>query len=639
MAVWKLKERNDLVRANEVIDVAPVCIWGGGATPSTINVIDQVNPVTTGDATDFGDLDAARQYMGGMGNKIKGIFGGGDFAVNVIQSTAIFATGGNSSDFGNLTVGRLGSTAVGNDTRILFAGGDSAPNYYNTIDQVSFATTGNATDFGDLQANESFCAGASSTTRGIVLGGNAGADAPSADGPEATTHLITLATLGNATDFGEMATAKNQNTACSNNVKGVVTNGQATLANGSYEQFNIATTGSFTNFGQLTAGRFFERGAGSQIAQRGLFGGGANPSNTNVIDFCSFTSGSTFSDFGDLSAAKKSAEGLSNNAGGIGGSYPDLVQRPSVTQDGTHMPGSGRAFAVGGQLSDNSGTVDIDTYNIQTLGNTRNFGDLIRTASNGIGAGSSRTRAVCLSGYYFTSPYYSDMIQSFEMASEGNATDFGNAVQERYGLGYGAVGNTTRGVFMGGYAPGSPYIVNDIDFLTFATMGNATDFGDLTNVKQSPAQASNNTRGLSQGGTAPAQLDIIDYVTIASAGNATDFGDSTVGRSNCAGAASSVRAVQAGGGTPSVSNVIDYVTIASTGDATDFGDLTQAGKAPSPSSDATRAVFGGRHTPSKQTTMDFITIATTGNASDFGDLKEAASEKGGISDSHAGLQG
>ena len=161
----------------------------------------------------------------------------------------------------------------------------------------------------------------------------------------------------------------------------------------------------------------------------------------------------------------------------------------------------------------------------------------------------------------------------------------------------------------------------------------------LTNVKQSPAQASNNTRGLCQGGTAPAQLDIIDYVTIASAGNATDFGDSTLGRSNCAGAASSVRAVQAGGGSPGVSNVIDYVTIASTGDASDFGDLTQAGKAPAPSSDSTRAVFAGRHTPSKQTTMDFITIATTGNASDFGDLKAAASEKGGLSDSHAGLQG
>lgn len=118
MAIWNIKERNELVRSNEFIDVAPVCLWGGGATPSTINVIDQVNPVSTGNATDFGDLIAARQYMGGMGNKIKGIYGGGDGASNVIQNTANFASGGNSSDFGNLTNSRLGLTAVGNDSTL-----------------------------------------------------------------------------------------------------------------------------------------------------------------------------------------------------------------------------------------------------------------------------------------------------------------------------------------------------------------------------------------------------------------------------------------------------------------------------------------------------------------------------------------
>ena len=60
MAIWNIKERNELVRSNEFIDVAPVCLWGGGATPSTINVIDQVNPVSTGNATDFGDLTSAK---------------------------------------------------------------------------------------------------------------------------------------------------------------------------------------------------------------------------------------------------------------------------------------------------------------------------------------------------------------------------------------------------------------------------------------------------------------------------------------------------------------------------------------------------------------------------------------------------
>lgn len=58
------------------------------------------------------------------------------------------------------------------------------------------------------------------------------------------------------------------------------------------------------------------------------------------------------------------------------------------------MPGSGKTLICGGQLSPGDGTVDIDTYNIPTLGNARNFGDLSKTASNGVGSASSYTRAV-----------------------------------------------------------------------------------------------------------------------------------------------------------------------------------------------------------------------------------------------------
>ena len=624
MAIWNIKERNELVRSNEFIDVAPVCLWGGGATPSTINVIDQVNPVSTGNATDFGDLIAARQYMGGMGNKIKCIYGGGDGASNVIQSTAIFATGGNSSDFGNLTNSRLGVTAVGNDTRIIFAGGDSAPTYYNTMDQVNYATTGDATDFGDLQAGESFVGGASSTTRGVITGGNAGGDAPAATGPEATTHLITLTTLGNATDFGEMNTAKNQNTACSNNVKGVVTNGQATLGNGSYEQFNIATTGSFSDFGQLTAGRFFERGAGSQVAQRGLFGGGANPSNVNVIDFCSFTSGSSFSDFGDLSAAKKSAEGLSNNAGGIGGSYPDLIQRLSAI----YMPGSGRGFAV------NGGGASLRTINqmihIATAGMASNFGDST-TARQDSGGGGNHVRGISAGG---ATPSRSDVVDYFDPASRNNHADFGDLSATRGNLG--GYSNETRLLFGGGNdGPGD--VVDIIEYYTIATLGNATDFGNLTTARANAPGFNSSTRGITSGGSTPDASNIMDYITIASTGNATDFGDLTAARyAQEAGASSTVRGLTMGGN--GYSNVIDYVTIASTGDAQDFGDLQAAVGKSGAVNNGTRAVrMAGQGPSNPQDDMDFVTIASTGNAADFGDVGLAVKLHATISDSHGGL--
>ena len=43
----------------------------------------------------------------------------------------------------------------------------------------------------------------------------------------------------------------------------------------------------------------------------------------------------------------------------------------------------------------------------------------------------------------------------------------------------GAVGNGTRGIFGNGYSFGQNGYVNTIDYVTIATTGNATDFGDM----------------------------------------------------------------------------------------------------------------------------------------------------------------
>jgi hypothetical protein len=86
---------------------------------------------------------------------------------------------------------------------------------------------------------------------------------------------------------------------------------------------------------------------------------------------------------------------------------------------------------------------------------------------------------------------------------------------------------------------------------------------------ESAAALASSTRALHGGGSG--DINNIGYVTIASTGNATDFGDLTVGRTRIDGTSSSTRGVFAGGYS---SGVIDYVTIASTGNATDFGDMT-----------------------------------------------------------------
>ena len=96
-------------------------------------------------------------------------------------------------------------------------------------------------------------------------------------------------------------------------------------------------------------------------------------------------------------------------------------------------------------------------------------------------------------------------------------------------------------------------------------------FGNLRlNLKRVEA----NVRGLFGGGTTGSDLNVIDYVTIASTGDATDFGDLITARYFLAACSSSTRGIF-GGGSPTI-NVIDYVTIASTGNATNFGDLITA---------------------------------------------------------------
>jgi hypothetical protein len=244
-------------------------------------------------------------------------------------------------------------------------------------------------------------------------------------------------------------------------------------------------------------------------------------------------------------------------------------------------------------------------------------------------------------------PGYSNVIDYIGIASTGNATDFGDLITGVYGNNNGAVGSTTRGLFAGG-GGGTAAGINEISYVTIASAGNATDFGDLTEAGRAfGAGISSSTRGVfgprrdsSRAGTSNDNSDTIDYVTIASTGNATDFGNATAQRANNAGACSSTRGLIAGGNLNTQpggesSNVIDYITIASTGNATDFGDLSAIKNNAGGLSSSTRALFaGGVSNPgsspygSLTNSIDYVTIATTGNATDFGDLGSSTGSAG-----------
>ena len=276
----------------------------------------------------------------------------------------------------------------------------------------------------------------------------------------------------------------------------------------------------------------------------------------------------------------------------------------------------------------------IDYITIASTGNATDFGDLTVVRYR-LAACSSSTRGVFGGG---ATPSISNVIDYITITTTGNAIDFGDLTVIRSNIS--GCSSSTRGIFGGGFnqLPGFGQDVNIIDYITIASIGNALDFGDLTQSRFGLGACSSSTRGVFGGGFSYPGVyhNIIDYITIASTGNATDFGDLTVARYSLAACSNNTRAVF--GGDALVTNTIDYITIASTGNATDFGDLTVARNGLAACSSSTRGVFGGGATPGTNTnTIDYITIATTGNATDFGDLTVSRQEVAACSNTHGGL--
>ncbi len=93
-----------------------------------------------------------------------------------------------------------------------------------------------------------------------------------------------------------------------------------------------------------------------------------------------------------------------------------------------------------------------------------------------------------------------------------------------------AITSSSRGIACGGYRRPGNDNVNIVQYVNIATRGNATDFGDLTDGRWAITAGSSNTRGIWAGGDSPGDVNLIEYITISSTGNAADFGDITVAR-------------------------------------------------------------------------------------------------------------
>ena len=294
----------------------------------------------------------------------------------------------------------------------------------------------------------------------------------------------------------------------------------------------------------------------------------------------------------------------------------------------------GRGILFAGQSPGADSTIQY--VQIQSQGNAIKFGNLSANKS-AVGAVASSTRAVSAGGY--TGSANINVIEYVTIASTSNATDFGDLAEAKHWVQGG--GNQTRGIFAGGNADSPVGHTNTIEYITIATAGNASNFGDIARKPSTSSGSAMNssTRAVFGGGSDPsaALYNTLEYVTIATTGDATDFGDMTDNKARYGGCSSSTRGIIGCGENPGISNVITYITIATTGNSVDFGDATQAREDVAAVSNSIRGVFVGGQTPTNVNTMDYINIATTGNAQDFGDQTILADHVSGCSDSHGGI--
>ena len=297
---------------------------------------------------------------------------------------------------------------------------------------------------------------------------------------------------------------------------------------------------------------------------RGIFAGGYTPSSPNtssVMDLIQISSTGNATDFGDTNDAGSTGSTSNSTRGVVNyGDVPNSVVRMDytiissqggvsnfgelsfVTRDGPFGSGDNTRGILGGSAggpnnmggSPGKGVNFIDYITFSTTGTSNRFGELT-IARRGVGSCSSPTRTVW-GGGYIKPQNHTDTVDFVTTQTTGNAIKFGELTISRGHMA--AVSSSTRGAWGGGSIyPGSSYqMYKTIDYVTFASTGNAQDFGDLINSTHfTTGTASNSIRGVWGGSSTPTTLNTIEYVTIATTGDATDFGDLTTLRYQCAG--------------------------------------------------------------------------------------------------------
>ena len=275
-----------------------------------------------------------------------------------------------------------------------------------------------------------------------------------------TIEFITISTLGDSQDFGDLSEGRFS----MGNLVG--TDSRMLFAGGygyknTIDFWTVQSLGNASDFGDLTSLRQKMSGCNDKI--RGIWAGGVGPGHTevNIIDYVTIQTTGNAVDYGDLGAEESTMASVSSSTRGI--------------------------------WNYDSGPVAVMEYsNIRSTGNTIDFGD---GYSDRVmhGGQSSSTRGMWAGGYS-----NQNVIAYITMSTLGDTTDFGDLTQGRYN--HNSMSSPTRCVHGAGRYYDSGFInTNIMDYVQIATTGNALDFGDMAFMtsNQLACAGSNGHGGLS----------------------------------------------------------------------------------------------------------------------------------------------
>ena len=284
-------------------------LFVGGYSPAGVADIEYITISTLGDSADFGDLNNG--YTAGVttNDRTRGFYSGGNTGNQVDMRIATLASLGDTVDGGgDLTVATKGHpTGCSSSTRGVIMGGRNHPGAaeVNVIQSHTIQTTGNAQDFGDLLSPRGYNGGnCNSSTRGLTVGGFV----PAAPTRVNSIEYVTMASMGNSADFGDVSYVHNSSGSASNSTRGIIAGGRTPGDANNIEYVTIATLGNTTDFGDLNTVVNGDVGCCTSPT-RCVIGGGGAPQGAEML-YVEIASTGNAVFFGELTLAKQNVESL-----------------------------------------------------------------------------------------------------------------------------------------------------------------------------------------------------------------------------------------------------------------------------------------------------------------------------------------